>query len=88
LTRKENFPHLVKYVMQLIVKNDGMYDVELMEELGKSPYSWKILKPKLIQKFALVTYERKNTKTGKECTYQIGYDKKEKFWEVINIKMN
>jgi len=74
--------------MQLIVKNGGMYDVELMEELGKSPYSWKILKPKLIQKFALVMHKRTNTKTGKVLsTFQIGYDKKEKFWEVTNVKV-
>lgn len=88
MTRKEDFSHFTKYARQLIVKNGGMHDVELMEALRKSPHSWKVIKSKLIEKYSLVEYHDENAKTGKKCTYEIGYDKKEKFWELINVKMN
>ena len=78
-------------MVQLQKNEDGMYDYELMEELGFTPPSWKVWKPKFIQKSQIKEYytgdiTKKDEPDSDYKQWEIKYYKRRKFWKIVPLK--
>jgi len=82
LKRTGNFEHFSNHARRLIIDEGIMPDVTLMEKLNFTPPSWKIWKPKLIEKFSLGKYDGTIKESGKKIQYQITYNKRAKTWNL------
>ncbi len=85
MRRTHDFNHLSEWVRKFILEREEVPDVILMEELNFTPPSWKMWKPKLIEKLSLYNYTRTDKNTGMVIEYRITYNKKEKMWKVDYI---
>jgi len=83
LTQKLVFSEIAMIALKVISREGSVHDVVLMQQLGFTPPSWKIWKPKLIEIFSINTFSKLDSKTGK---IKIEYSKKEKLWRAIDIE--
>ena len=83
LKRTGDFGHFSERARRLIAEECVIPDVTLMEKLKFTPPSWKIWKPKLIEKFLLEKYSAKIKETGEKVQYRIRYIKTSKTWNVL-----
>ena len=81
MTRR-HFSTVAWEALDIIRKKEKMYDVMLMMELDFTPENWKVWKPKLIELFAINTYQKENEITKD----RVVYDKKQKLWLIQDIK--
>ena len=80
-----------KKMSELIIqleKNDyeGMYDVDLMEELGFTPPSWKVWKPQLVLKAKTTEWKTGEPLEDNYEEWKIMYYKRKKHWKKIPLK--
>jgi len=59
---------------------NSVSDVEIMERLRFSPPSWKVWKPKFVEKANTTVFKQVDDKTFKKIIYKIEYSKKRKNW--------
>ncbi len=81
MTKKLNFEFKWGRLIEKIKNSEvqKVYDVDLMEELGFSPTSWKVWKPKFIEK-AIITKFTDKMDDDRDEYHIINYDKKKKIW--------
>ncbi len=87
MTRKMDFTKKWNELMIQLQKNeDGMYDVELMEELGFTPPSWKVWKPQFVLKANTTEWHTGDPTKDDYKEWKIMYYKRKKHWKRIPLK--
>ena len=85
LTEKLKFSEIVVRAFELIIKQESLYDIILMQQLGFNPSSWKIWRPAIAQFFSFNKFTRKDNEKG-IIKIKIEYRKKEKLWKLIDLE--
>jgi len=82
MTRKLDFSLMWQKLLRIVDEAHPRFvqDVEIMEKLGFSPPSWKIWKPKLVEKADTTIFKNIDDETFKKIIYKIEYSKKRKNW--------
>lgn len=83
MTKKLNFQQKWEKLVEIILDSwsGKLLDVELMSSLDFSPTSWKVWKPKFIEKSRIMEIPlTRNGETKREGL--IEYDKKKKLWTI------
>jgi len=81
MRQKTTFADVTMKAFQLIEKDGKMLDVDLMIRLDFTPPSWKVWKPKLIQKLTNFPLPKTEAESGDYTKVRIKYHKKEDVWE-------
>ena len=83
MTRAKNFNVIWKNLINILENTEDftLPDVTVMSELGFSPSSWKVWKPKLIEKgkVALLSKNKEN--------FMAEYYKKKKIWSIRRFSL-
>ncbi len=85
MTKKLDFEQKWKKLTQIIHESSRskVLDVLLMSELGFSPASWKVWKPKFIEQARIKYISLWDEKRENIVSYcMIEYNKKKKWWEL------
>jgi len=81
MKQKLTFPDIVINAFQYIESEKTVLDVDLMIRLGFTPPTWKVWKPKLIQKLTNFTSSKTEAEKGDYTRVRINYFKKEDTWK-------
>jgi hypothetical protein len=85
MTRKIIFTEIVMRSWELIQEDGTLLDVDLMIRLDFSPPSWKIWKPKIIEKLTSVNLRKISEEEGNKNWIKITYDKKSTLWKASEL---
>ena len=80
-----HFAPVANEALETIRKEERIYDVMLMMGLDFTPENWKVWKPKLIELFSVVTYDKEEPQ-NEIVKEKVIYDKKQKLWYMQDIE--
>jgi hypothetical protein len=81
MKQKLTFVDIALNAFQHIEREKTVLDVDLMIKLEFTPPTWKVWKPKLIQKLTNVKLSKTGTEKGDYTKVGISYSKKEDTWK-------
>ena len=81
MSERKSFAEIANKTFELIERKKILLDVDLMMALDFTPPTWKIWKPKLIQKLTNYTREKMGVEGDDHTQIRINYSKKEDVWE-------
>ena len=81
MSERKSFAEIANKTFELIERKKILLDVDLMMALGFTPPTWKVWKPKLIQKLTNYTREKMDAEIDDHTQIRINYFKKEDVWE-------
>ena len=81
MSERKSFVDVALKTFGLIEEKKILLDVDLMMALGFTPFTWKVWKPKLIQKLTNYTKEKMGVEGDDHTQIRINYSKKEDVWE-------
>ena len=81
MSETKSFVDVAFKTFGLIEEKKILLDVDLMIALDFTPTTWKIWKPKLIQKLTNYTREKMKVEGDDHTQIRINYSKKEDVWE-------
>lgn len=81
MTDKRQFADIAIEAFQFIEREKTVLDVDLMIRLGFTPPTWKVWKPKIIQKLMNFTLGKTEAEKGDYTRVRINYSKKEDTWK-------
>lgn len=85
LTQKLEFVPIALEACRIIESKGRIFDVDLMIALKFSPPSWKVWKPKLVEKLNNYTIPKTDREKDDETKVKFTYNKKQKLWEAIEF---
>jgi hypothetical protein len=81
MSERKSFVGVVLTTFELIEEKKILLDVDLMIALDFTPTTWKIWKPKLIQKLTNYTRRKMDVEKDDHTRIRINYFKKEDVWK-------
>ena len=81
MSERKSFLDVALKTFGLIERKKIFLDVDLMMALDFTPPTWKVWKPKLIQKLTNYTREKMGVEGDDHTQIRINYFKKEDVWE-------
>ena len=81
MSERKSFVGVVLTTFELIEEKKILLDVDLMIALDFTPTTWKVWKPKLIQKLTNYTRRKMDVEKDDHTRIRINYFKKEDVWK-------
>jgi hypothetical protein len=85
MKQKLRFSEIAMKAFQHIESEKTMLDVDLMIRLDFIPTTWKVWKPKLIQKLTNITLPKTGAEKGDYTKVKTSYSKKEDTWKSTEL---